>query len=63
MNGVRVSVHQSSSLQRQAEIVLHHQVAIGRGGVGDRAHVDHGIELAASRAIGASSAGGTRSTT
>ena len=33
--------------QRQAEIVLHHQVAVGRGGVGDGAHVDDGVELAA----------------
>ena len=32
---------------RAAEVVLHHQVGVGRGGVGDRAHVDDGVELAA----------------
>ena len=33
--------------QRQAEIVLHHQVAVGCGGVGNGAHVDDRLELAA----------------
>ena len=47
MNGVRVAVHQSSSLQREAEIGVDDEVAVGRGGVRDRAHVDDGVELAA----------------
>ena len=33
MNGVRVAVHQSSSRSEQAEIVLHHGIAVGRGRV------------------------------
>ena len=33
--------------QRGAEIVFHHQVAVGRGGVGNGAHMDDRLELAA----------------
>ena len=46
--GLRAPVEQA---QRQAEIVLHHQVGVGGGGVGDRAHVDDGVELAAVQPI------------
>ena len=42
--GRRAPVEQA---QRQAEIGLDHEVAVGRGGVGDRAEMDHGVELAA----------------
>ncbi len=47
MKGVRVRRAPVEQTHRQAEIVLHHQIAVSRGGVGDRAHVDDGIELAA----------------
>ena len=47
MNGVRVARAPVEQAQRQAEIVLHHQIAVGGGGVGNRAHVDDGVELAA----------------
>ena len=33
--------------QRQPEVGVEHEVAVGRGGVGDRAQVDDGVELAA----------------
>ena len=60
MNGVPVSVHQSSSASESAEIRLHHGVAVARGGLRNRAHVDHGVELAAVEPR-ISSEGGTKS--
>ena len=61
MNGVRGGRAPVEQPQREAEIGLDHEVAVGRGGVGDRAHVDDGVELAAIEPARTGRPGGTTS--
>ncbi len=47
MNGVRVVAHQSSSRSDSRKLCLDDEIAVGRGGRGDGAEMDDGVELAA----------------
>ena len=47
MNGVRLAAHHSNKPQRQPEVILHQEIDIVFGGGRNRAHMHHGVELAA----------------